>query len=169
MVTYEVIVPEDVVASVKDKELTVKGKLGELTRRLPVQPKQDGSRLLFSGADSKRSKSLLGTAASHAENMISGVTSGFRYQMKLVYAHFPINIIMQGNQLVVKNFLGEKSPRFARIETGVKVEVKGQDVSVTGIDVNAVGQTIANIESATRVTKRDTRVFQDGIYLTSRG
>ena len=48
---------------------------------------------------------------------------------------------------------------------GVKVEVTKEDVIVKGIDIEAVGQTAANIEQATKIKEKDLRVFLDGIYI----
>ena len=48
------------------------------------------------------------------------------------------------------------------------MEVKGDTVIVTGIDKELVGQTMANIEQATKVRGFDIRVFQDGIYLVEK-
>jgi large subunit ribosomal protein L9e len=50
------------------------------------------------------------TAISHVQNLITGVTKGFRYKMRFVYAHFPINAsINNGNKgIEIRNFLGEK-------------------------------------------------------------
>ena len=42
------------------------------------------------------------------------------------------------------------------------------EIVVEGIDVEKVGQTAANLERATRVSYKDPRVFQDGVYLISR-
>jgi hypothetical protein len=55
-----------------------------------------------------------------------------------------------------------------KILPSVKVEVKKQEVIVSGIDIEAVGQTAANIEQATRITGKDSRVFQDGIYIVEK-
>ena len=82
-----------------------------------------------------------------------------------VYNHFPINVAVKGNNVEINNFLGEKLPRIARILPGVKVEIKGKDVFVRGSDKEAVGQTAANIEAQSRVSNKDRRVFQDGIFL----
>ena len=101
--------------------------------------------------------------------MIKGVTDGWTYNLKIVYKHFPIKAAVQGNVFVIENFLGERHPRKADILNGVTVQVKGEEVTVEGIDRNAVGQTAANIEMATRVRGRDIRVFQDGIYITNKG
>ena len=100
--------------------------------------------------------------------MIKGVTEGFEYKMKTVFAHFPIKTSVEGNKFVIQNFLGERSPRTAKILEGVTVEAKGENVTVSGTDKEKVGQTAANIERATKVKKRDIRVFQDGVYVTSK-
>jgi len=71
---------------------------------------------------------------------------------------------VRGSEVVIKNFLGEKSVRRAAIVRGAKVDVKGQEVTVHGPDKEAVGQTCSNLLNATKITKRDERVFQDGIY-----
>jgi large subunit ribosomal protein L6 len=98
--------------------------------------------------------------------MIKGVTKGVLYELKIVYSHFPMNVKVAGDSVVIDNFLGEKSPRRAEVLKDVSVEVKGQDVKVSGLDINAVSQTAANIEQTTRIKRLDPRVFQDGIYIT---
>ncbi|MCK4332660.1 MAG: 50S ribosomal protein L6, partial [Thermoplasmatales archaeon] len=59
-------------------------------------------------------------------------------------------------------------PRKAKILENVKVETMGDNVTVSGIDKEKVGQTAANIERSTKVKHRDIRVFQDGVYLISK-
>ena len=75
---------------------------------------------------------------------------------------------VDGDTLIVKNFFGEKIPRKAKIVPNVKVQVKGDEVTVSGIDIEAVGQTAANIEKCTVIKNRDRRVFQDGIWLVEK-
>jgi large subunit ribosomal protein L6 len=101
--------------------------------------------------------------------MVKGVSEGFEYKMKTVFSHFPIKTSVEENEFVIQNFLGERAPRKAKILEGVTVETKGEDVTVTGVDKEKVGQTVANIERATAVKYRDIRVFQDGVYRTSKG
>jgi large subunit ribosomal protein L6 len=111
---------------------------------------------------------MVGTLAAHIGNMIAGVTRGYEYKMKVVYSHFPIQLKAASDELVINNFLGERRSRFAKILPGTKVVVGKDEVVITGIDKESVGQTMANIEQATRVRGFDIRVFQDGIYLVDK-
>ena len=72
---------------------------------------------------------------------------------------------IEGNKLAVNNFLGEKIPRYAYILPNVEVQIKGSLITILSTDKEAAGQTAANFEKATKVTNRDRRIFQDGIYI----
>ena len=76
---------------------------------------------------------------------------------------------VEKNYLIINNFLGEKTPRHAKILPEVSVDIKGPKVIVSSRNKESAGQTVANIEKATIVRKRDRRVFQDGIFLVERG
>ncbi|MEM2537643.1 MAG: 50S ribosomal protein L6, partial [Candidatus Bathyarchaeia archaeon] len=104
----------------------------------------------------------------HINNMITGVRKGFTYKLKIVFSHFPISVKVQGNTVLIENFTGERSPRKAKIIGNVKVKVQGDDVIVQGINLEEVSQTAANIEQATKIRRKDPRVFLDGIYLYER-
>ncbi len=78
-------------------------------------------------------------------------------------------VIRSELEFVIENFLGERSPRRTRIVGETKVVVQGDQVVLTGSNVEDVGQTAANIERATKIRGFDPRVFQDGIYITSKG
>ena len=108
---------------------------------------------------------LANTVKAHVRNMAEGVVNGYTRKLKILYSHFPISVELKGWEMLIKNFLGEEQPRKSRIIGQTKVEVKGQEVMVTGISKEDVGQTIANIRSATRIRNRDSRVFQDGFYI----
>jgi large subunit ribosomal protein L6 len=165
-------IPEGVTASMEGSNFVVSGPKGTLTRgmRYPgIDVTCDGS--VFSvSTESSRKKilAMLGTYASHARNMCTGVTGGFEYRMKVVYNHFPIQLKQTKEALEIANFLGEKESRFARIPEGVDVKVAGDEVIVTGADKELVGTTAARIERATKVRHRDPRVFQDGIYIVEK-
>jgi len=172
-INEKVTIPDGVTASIENDILKIKGEKGELSRAFS-HPKIDitlnGKVVVIHSKDVRRKeKALTGTFVAHINNMIKGVTEGFEYKMKTVFSHFPIKTSVDNNEFVIQNFLGERSARRAKILDGVTVEVKGEDVTVQGIDKEKVGQTVANIERATRVKKRDIRVFQDGVYRISKG
>jgi Ribosomal protein L6P/L9E len=101
--------------------------------------------------------------------MMVGITRGFEYKLKVVYAHFPIQLELKEDKLVINNFLGEKKSRVAKIVGDAKVKIDKDIITVTGAAKEEVGQTAANMEQSTKIKRRDPRVFQDGIYLISRG
>jgi len=165
-------IPEGVDVKLEGSVLTVKGPLGEASRKLwfpGIEIVQEDSRLIVnSNVDRKQQRAMTGTLAAHVANMIEGVTKGFEYRMKVVYSHFPIQLKTTADEVVISNFLGERRPRSAKIVGGTKVEVAKDEVLVKGINKENVGQTMANIEQATRVKGFDVRVFQDGIYLVEK-
>ena len=172
MIEYEVEIPKDVEVKIEGNYAIVKGKLGELKWKFNLHQTtyemKDGLLVLRKDSKRKADKAIVGSIASHVRNMIRGVTKGYEYKMKILYAHFPINASVEGKRVVIKNFAGEKTPRYAEVHGEVKVDIKGQDIVLKGLDREEVGQTAANIESATKVRKKDIRVFQDGIYITSK-
>lgn len=165
-------IPKGVEVRVEGDEVAVSSKGVTLRRRLGhprVSLRVEGDRILVrSEFPSRREGALVGTFAAHLRNMIVGVTQGFTYEMKIVYSHFPVKATVKGSEFVIENFLGEKFPRKAKILGSTKVEVKGDQVVLTGPDLEAVSQTAANIEQATRIKGFDPRVFQDGIYITKK-
>ena len=165
--------PDGVKLQLQGDEVIVSGKLGTLRRQL-THPRvaltfEGGEIRIRSELPSRREKAVVGTFAAHVRNMIVGVTAGFTYRMKIVFAHFPMKASVKGSEFVIENFLGEKAPRRTRILGETKVTVQGDQVVLTGPNVEDVGQTAANIEQATKIRGFDPRVFQDGIYITSKG
>ncbi|MGN1321612.1 MAG: 50S ribosomal protein L6 [Methanosphaera sp.] len=171
-ITETIPIPEDVTVNVENSEVTVKGNGGEIKRNFNhnnITISNDDENVTVSVAfPNKKDKAMVGTIKSHVSNMIYGVKHGFTYKMKIVYAHFPMTVKVKGNIVSIDNFLGERSPRTAKIIGDVKVSVKGDDVTITGINKEHVGQTMANIEQATKIKGRDPRIFQDGIYLVDK-
>ena len=116
----------------------------------------------------RRDGAIIKAVAAHIRNLFRGLEKPFVYNMEICNVHFPMTVKVEGSKFIVNNFLGEKEKRFASIVSGVKVEIKGQQIVLSGADVASVGQTAANIEKATWVAHRDRRVFQDGIFITSK-
>ena len=168
----KVPIPAGVQVEIDGPVLKVRGQKGQLERnvRFPqISTSIAGSDLVFStGSDRKNVVAMVGTFAAHAGNMFTGVSQGFEYRMKVVYSHFPIQLKLQGNKLEINNFLGEKKARYARIEGGVNAKIGNDEVVLSGIDKELLGITSANIEHATKVRKRDPRIFQDGIYIVQK-
>lgn len=162
-------VPNGVEVSIKDRIVSVTGKKGALTRdfsQSPVTIQIEGKEIkVQANWPRKREASLVGTISSHIQNMIIGVTEGFTYKLKIVFAHFPISVKVKENMVSIENFTGERSPRWARIMGDSKVSAKEDDVIVQGINLEDVSQTAANIERATKVKRKDPRVFLDGIFV----
>lgn len=168
----ELEIPEGVEVIIENNEVSVKGPNGEDSRKFTYPnvsiSEEDNKVVLTTAFPKKKDKAMIGTTRAHINNMITGVTDGFEYHMKIVYAHFPMNVKVQNDVVVIDNFLGERHPRSAKIVGDAKVAVKGDEVTITGINKEHVGQTMANLEQATKIKGRDPRVFQDGIYLTSK-
>ncbi|MEM2341139.1 MAG: 50S ribosomal protein L6 [Candidatus Bathyarchaeia archaeon] len=162
-------IPEGVKVNINGKIVEVIGEKGRLIRdfsKHPVTIQASNNEIEISALwPRKKEKACVGTVAAHIRNMIRGVTKGFTYKLKIVFAHFPISVKVSGDKVLIENFMGERAPRIAKIVGDTKVIVKGDDIIVQGIDIEEVSQTAANIEQTTRIKDRDPRRFLDGIYV----
>jgi large subunit ribosomal protein L6 len=165
-------VPDGVEVNVEGRKVTVKGAKGTLTRDfsyVPISLEGDGKTVrVWAEWPRKKEASLVGTIYSHIQNMITGVEKGFSYKLKIVFSHFPMSVKVQGKTVVIENFTGERRARRVKIVGDVQVKVQSEDVIVEGLNLENVSQTAANIEQATKVKKKDPRVFLDGIYVYER-
>jgi len=169
-------IPENVAVNIDGLKVRVKGPKGEITRdfshaRGVTIRLEEGNVVVEAYRANRKLKAIVGTIASHIRNMIIGVTKGFRYKLKIIYSHFPVTVVVdEKNKIVkIKNFLGEKADRVAKIYGNVKVKVEGSEIIVEGIDIEEVGLTATSIERATKIKDLDRRVFADGIYIYERG
>ena len=166
------IAPETVSISLDSSVLFVKGTKGEDSRSF-ANPKVTleitGRDLNFQvTAASKREKRMLSRFMAHARNMFRGVQEPFQYTLKICSGHFPMNVSVSGNSLIVKNFLGEKHPRKINFPSEVKVKVNGTEIEITSASRELAGMVAARIEQMCRITNKDRRIFQDGIYITEK-
>merc|ERR1712080_527884 len=171
-------VPEGLSASVKSRVVEVKGPRGSLTKSF----KHLAVDIYMTDKDTIKVEKWFGktkqiaavrTVCSHITNMFQGVTKGYLYKMRAVYAHFPINCaITEGGSLIeVRNFLGEKFIRKVRMHPGVTVEnSKSQkdELILQGNSVDAVSQSAALIQQSTPVKNKDIRKFLDGLYVSEK-
>ena len=165
-------VPDNVNVSLDGKKVNVKGAKGSLVRDFSfatITIEGEGKNIrIWAKWPRKKEAALVGTIASHIQNMITGVTKGYTYKLKIVFSHFPISVKLQGKSILIENFTGERRARSIDLIGDVKVKIEPDDIIVEGINLEHVSQTAANIEQATRVRRKDPRVFLDGIYVYER-
>ncbi len=161
--------PNGVTASFEARQLKVRGPLGSVRKnfdRINVELAVEGNKITIKPVTSKKGDAIVSnTVLSLVRNMLVGVTKGYEYKLKIVYAHFPITVKVKEDTVVVENFVGERSPRISRIVGDCKVTSEGDDVIVKGVSLEDVGQTAANVELATKIKRKDQRIFLDGIYI----
>ena len=166
--------PKEIQVELKDKDnLVLKGPKGTISKKFKthrVMLTIEGNNLILEGSPkNKQTDMLVETITSHIKNMVEGLVAGYRYELKVVYSHFPMSIQVDKDNVNIKNFIGEKFPRKSKIIGTTKVEIKGQDVFVSGTNKEDVGQTASNLERKTKVKNKDIRRYQDGIYVINRG
>jgi len=172
MARTELEIPDDVTAEMDHLDLTVEGPEGSVTRRLWYPDVsvtvEDGSVVVESDEDDAKTNATVGTFESHVRNMFHGVSEGWEYTMEVFYSHFPMQVRAESEEVVIENFLGERAPRRTPIHGDTSVEVDDETLVLSGPSIEDVGQTAADIEQLTRVQGKDTRVFQDGVYITEK-
>ncbi|CAL1527057.1 unnamed protein product [Lymnaea stagnalis] len=166
-----------VTVSVKSRKVTVKGPRGTLVRsfqHLPIDISMPQPDVLQVEKWFGKHKEIAAvrTVIAHVENMIKGVTVGFLYKMRAVYAHFPINVAVSNNNtsVEIRNFLGEKFTRHVDMLKGVSFKASGNkdEFILEGNDIELVSRSAALIQQCTAVKNKDIRKFLDGIYVSER-
>ncbi len=165
----EVVIPEGVTVTQNKHMLKFEGPLGKTFksfRSIPVTIEIIDDKVKLKTINhKKRDYSILHTARSIIRNICEGLVEGYTIKMKVVYAHFPITVKIEGKTILIENFQGERAPRTTKIVGNTKVIPKGEDVLLTGEVFTDITQTAANIELKTKVKNKDHRVFLDGIYV----
>ncbi|AOV94354.1 hypothetical protein AQV86_00320 [Nanohaloarchaea archaeon SG9] len=162
-------IPEDFEASYGEGVLTIEGNGEEVSKKLEhamINVEVDEEVKFSTRSTKKNVTSILNTYRSHVQNLVDGLQEPHVYKMQGVYAHFPMTLKQEDDQVVIENFMGERKPRTADIIEGVTVEVDGEDLTITGANKESVSQTAARIEQLCKKGDRDPRTFQDGVYIT---
>jgi large subunit ribosomal protein L9e len=180
--TRTVTIPDGVDIEVKGRKVRVKGPRGTLSRdfkHLSVDMfliEEEGAKKLRVECHFGKRKRLasIRTVCSHVQNLITGVTKGFEYKMRLVYAHFPINVNIEskGTVVEIRNFLGEKRVRVVNMLPGVTIarsDAVKDELILQGNDIENVSRSTSLISQQCLVKNKDIRKFLDGIYLSERG
>ena len=166
-------IPDGISVSLEDRIISVKGKLGTIKKdftKLPAFLTIENNIVKIEPYGTRRKDFAISkTAQSIINNMIKGVQNGYKYRMKIVFAHFPITVKIKDGKVHVENFFGERKARISNIVgDSTKVSIEGDDIVITGPHLEHVSQTAANIELSTKVKNKDQRVFLDGVYVYSR-
>lgn len=165
-------IPEGVSCTLESGVLKCKKDSAELSRPMvipQVDVKLDGNSIsLVCEKGNKNQIKLIRSYLAHIKNIFSGLNEKFVYELEAVNVHFPMTLKLEGDKISITNFLGEKKPRFAKVFPGAEVDIKGQKITVSSHNREAAGQTAANLEKATKVKGRDRRIYQDGIFITSK-
>merc|ERR1712159_177630 len=174
-----ITIPAGVTVDIKSRNVVVKGPRGTLTKSF----KHMQIDLFKSASDTiqiekwfalSKENAVLKTCSSHIQNMITGVTKGFKYRMKMVYAHFPTNAQIAGDAKSVDmvNFIGQKVKFNIQALDGVKIErdpKANTELLISGNVIESVSKTCALINQSCSVKRKDIRKFLDGVYVAEKG
>ena len=166
-----ITIPEKVKVELNLPKIIVKGPKGNIEKNFKIKniliKEQEDKIVISCDSATKKDKKIMNTIASHITNMIKGVIDGFEYKLQICSIHFPINVKIDKEKgfFIIKNFIGENKDRVVKINPGVDVKVEGDIVNVNAIDKELAGQQAANIELATKIKRKDRRIFQDGIWI----
>ncbi|MBS3072707.1 50S ribosomal protein L6 [Candidatus Pacearchaeota archaeon] len=164
-------IPEGIEVKVNGNRITASFGDKSITKKIDIKNfsiKSDGNKIVLHSGKATRSESkIMHTTKAHIKNMLNGLMSDFEYKLEVAYSHFPVSIELDtsNNKLIVKNFLGEKKNRVAKLLPEAEVSVNGNIITIKSHNKEIAGQTAANIEKATQIKNRDRRKFQDGIYV----
>ncbi|KAJ7015179.1 hypothetical protein NC653_004478 [Populus alba x Populus x berolinensis] len=176
-------IPDGVKIKISARIIEVEGPRGKLSRNFKhlnldfqLIKDEEGKRKLKIDAwfATRKTSAAIRTALSHVENLITGVTKGYRYKMRFVYAHFPINasITNSNTAIEIRNFLGEKKVRKVDMLEGVSIlrsEKVKDELVLDGNDIELVSRSAALINQKCHVKNKDIRKFLDGIYVSEKG
>ncbi len=116
----------------------------------------------------KNEKKLIGSIVGILNSLIRGVNEEYEYEVMICAAHFPMTVKVEGNKLIIKNFFGENKDREIKIPVGARVSIQGDIIKILSPDKELAGLTASTFEGATRLTTRDRRIFQDGLWIVKK-
>lgn len=139
-------IPSGVTITVDDALITVNGSKGSLTQfTMPdITVKQEGDEVLVTRAnDEPKVRSKHGLMRSLIQNMVTGVNEGFSKKLEVNGVGFRVNLA--GSDL--KMNLGYSHEVVYKLPAGVTANVEQNNITVSGIDKQQVGQVAAEIRS----------------------
>jgi len=143
-----ITVPAGVDVTVEGRRISVKGPKGTLERQIPgtITVSQEGDTLTVERPnDENKVKAMHGLTRSLVNNMVIGVTEGFKKNLEIVGVGYRAEAQGPG---VLRLNLGFSHPVDVKAPEGITFEVPVQtQVVVVGIDKEVVGQVAADIRS----------------------
>jgi len=140
-----ITLPQGVEVTVDNNTITVKGPKGSLTETFndDLTIKLDNNELTVERPnETKFMKSIHGTTRALLNNMVVGVSDGFKKQLKMIGVGYRAQL--QGKKLVI--LAGYSNPVEMEIPEGITVEVpKNTDITISGINKQLVGEFSANV------------------------
>ncbi len=165
-------IPEGVQADINLTTVKISGPKGTVEKEFKTKiikiEKEDRKIIIKKEKANKKEKTLIGTIESIINGMIKGVQEEYLYEIQICSVHFPMNVKLEGNKIVIKNFFGENKDRIVNLPKGVKVKIDGDIIGITSPDKELAGNTATLCEQSTRLTKRDRRIFQDGLWIITK-
>ncbi len=137
-------VVEGVKFSIKDNVIEVTGPLGKLSCKVSpsIEIVNENTRIILKREnDSKINRSLHGLMRSLVNNMFIGVTKGFEKKLTLLGLGYKAEV--KDNKLVMA--LGFSHPVEFDLPEGIAIKVVKQEVTISGVDKQLVGETAARI------------------------
>lgn len=141
-----VVIPSGVKVNIANRDITVEGKNGRLnyTHRPEITVKIEDDQVIVERAnDSRESKAFHGLTRSLIDNMVTGVTEGYKKELEIVGVGWNANV----KGMTVELKVGYHDTRKVEIPMGVKVDVQGMKIAITGPDKQKVGQCAAQIRA----------------------
>jgi len=139
-------IPTGTEVTISEGILTVKGKGGELSKKLheDVTVKVEGTEVVVTPAnETRQAQALWGTFASHVRNMVTGVNEP--YTKKLSVEGVGYKVALEGSKIVLN--VGFSHQVEVVIPEGVEVEVEKNVISIKGANKEVVGQFAANVRA----------------------
>ena len=169
----ELEIPAGVNVEIVGRNITISKNSSEIKKIMNniIIANVEGNKLIFRTIkNSKTEKKILGSIVAHLKNAFEGLNQKFKYKLQVASVHFPITLDHNKttNEIIVKNFLGEKKPRVIKVYPGVDIKITKDVIELESHDIEKAGQTAANIEKGTKIRLRDRRVFQDGIFIVEK-
>ena len=181
----KIVIPDKVTVESKARVVTVKGPKGTLKKsfkhiKAEIEVKKEKNE--HTGAmenvvriniymNTYKQSAVLYTLRTHINNMIKGVTSGFRYKMHEVHKHFPIDLQIKDNAVNIIKYLGQRDVKVIPIPEGIKCTKNPKNPSelwFDGIDCDLLGCTCSKVFQSCYPKNKDIRKFLDGVFISER-